>query len=213
MKFLLPPIILLFLILLPIPASSMSEEEVVQRLRESREKIKDFSADFFQEKKIFLLKEKIVSKGRIRFRFPNRVFVEFFPPQSMQMAFDGKGILLYFQEEAIAEYYRIHAHPIAERYLFFTRDPFQKGLADWRIREERETSLIMEIQPKEKESLFTSTRLMVSKGNWMVVGMELLERNGDTTFIRYSNIKTNIGLTESDFEIRLPKDVKVREIK
>ncbi len=213
MKFFFLAFISLLPILLPFPAFSLNEEEVVQRLRESREKIKDFSADLFQEKKIFLLKEKVISRGRIRFKFPDRVFIEFFPPQSMQIALDGKGILLYFKEEAVAEYYRIHFNTIAERYLLLTRDPFQKGLADWRIREEKESFLILEILPKEKESLFLSTRLWVSKGNWMVMGMELVERNGDTTFIRYSNVKTNIGLTESDFEIRLPKDVKVREIR
>lgn len=213
MKSFFPAIISLFLILLPSPAFSLNEEEVVQRLRESRETIKDFSADLYQEKKIFLLKEKVVSRGRIRFKFPDRVFIEFFPPQSMQLAFDGKGVLLFFKEEAVAEYYRIHANPIAERYLFFTKDPFQKGLADWKIKEEKESFLIMQILPKEKESLFISTNLLISKRNWMVMGLELVERNGDTTFIRYSNLKTNMGLTESDFEIRLPKGIKVREIK
>ncbi|MGB9628998.1 MAG: LolA family protein, partial [Thermodesulfobacteriota bacterium] len=109
--------------------------------------------------------------------------------------------------------YRIQANPIAERYLFFTRDPFPKGLADWKIREEKESSLIMEVLPKEKESLFMSTRLLISKEKWMVMGMELVERNGDTTILRYSNIRINTGLTDSDFEICLPKNVKVREIK
>lgn len=213
MKFFFPAVIFLLLIFLPISSFSVNEEEVVQRLRESREKVKDFSADLYQEKKIFLLKEKVSSKGRIRFKFPDRVFIEFFPPQSMQITFDGKGVLLYFKEEAVAEYYRIQDNPIAERYLFFTRDPFQKGLADWKIKEEKESFLIMEILPKEKDSIFMSTRLWVSKGNWMVMGMELVERNGDTTFIRYSNIKINTGITESDFEIRLPKGVKIKEIK
>lgn len=213
MGFFFSTLLSLLLILLSIPTFSMNEEEVVQRLRESREKVKDFSADLYQEKKIFLLREKVSSKGRIRFKFPDRVFIEFFPPQSLQMTFDGKGVLLYFKEEGVAEYYRVHANPIAERYLFFTRDPFQKGLADWKIREEKESNLIMEILPKDKESLFISIRLLISKGDWMVKGMDLIERNGDTTFIRYSNIKVNTGLTDSDFEIRLPKDVKVKEIK
>ncbi|MGB9627780.1 MAG: hypothetical protein ACPL6D_03890, partial [Thermodesulfobacteriota bacterium] len=79
MKFFFHTLISLLLILLPIPAFSLNEGEVVQRLRESREKIKDFSADLFQEKKISLLREKIFSRGRIRFKYPDRVFIEFFP--------------------------------------------------------------------------------------------------------------------------------------
>ena len=47
----------------------------------------------------------------------------------------------------------------------------------------------------------------------MVVGMEMVERNGDTTLLRYSNIRVNTGLIDSDFQIRLPKDVKITEVK
>jgi outer membrane lipoprotein-sorting protein len=43
--------------------------------------------------------------------------------------------------------------------------------------------------------------------------MEMIEKNGDTTSIRYSNMKVNTGLTDSDFEIHLPKDVKITEVK
>jgi outer membrane lipoprotein-sorting protein len=71
----------------------------------------------------------------------------------------------------------------------------------------------MEILPKVKEALFVKTRLWVSKKDWMVIGMEMVERNGDTTLLRYSNLKVNSGLTDSDFEIHLPKDVKITDIK
>jgi outer membrane lipoprotein-sorting protein len=41
----------------------------------------------------------------------------------------------------------------------------------------------------------------------------MIEKNGDTTSIRYSNVRMNTGLTDSDFEIHLPKDVKITEVK
>jgi outer membrane lipoprotein-sorting protein len=47
----------------------------------------------------------------------------------------------------------------------------------------------------------------------MVSGMEMVERNGDTTLLRYLNIRMNTGLTDSDFQIHLPKDVKITEVK
>jgi outer membrane lipoprotein-sorting protein len=61
--------------------------------------------------------------------------------------------------------------------------------------------------------MFLKTRLWISRKDWRVVGMEWVERNGDTTLLRYSNIRVNTGLTESDFQIRLPKDVKITEVK
>jgi outer membrane lipoprotein carrier protein len=214
MKFIL--LILISLLLIPLPikgATPMGAEEVVKRLREVQEKTKDFSADLHQEKKLSLMKEKIVSRGRIRFKKPDKVSIEFFHPESSQMVFDGKTILLYYKEEKLAERYSLRSNPMAERYLLFSKDPFQEKLAEWRILEDRESFLVMEIIPKVKDPLFVKTRLRVSKKDWMVIGMEMIEKNGDTTSIRYSNMKVNIGLTDSDFEIHLPKDVKITEVK
>lgn len=209
-------LVCIFLLMIPLPligAQKIGVDEVVQRLKESREKTKDFSADLLQEKKLSLLKEKVVSRGRIRFKKPKQFFIEFFHPESSQMSFDGKTLLLYFKEEKMAERYQVHANPVVEKYLLFSKDPFQEKLAEWKIAEDRESVLIMEILPKVKEGLFVKTRLWISKKDWTVVAMEMVERNGDTTFFRYSNMRVNTGLTDSDFQIHLPKDVKITEVK
>jgi outer membrane lipoprotein carrier protein len=213
MKFSLLILISLLLIALPVKGGApMGEEEVVNRLREVQEKTRDFSADLYQEKKLSLLKEKIISRGRIRFKKPNKVYIEFFHPESSQMVFDGKTLLLYFKEEKLAERYSIRSNPITERYLLFSRDPFQKKLAKWKILEDRESFLVMEIIPKVNDPLFVKTRLWISKKDGMIVGMEMVEKNGDTTLLRYSNMKVNTGLADSDFEVHLPKDVKITDV-
>lgn len=194
-------------------AQTIGVDEVVNRLRTSREQTKDFTADLIQEKKVSLLREKVISKGRIRFKHPNKISIEFFHPESSQMVFDGRTLLFYFKEEKIAERYQVGDNPVIEKYLFFSKDPFQEKLAQWKIAEDWESIVVMEILPKVKEALFVKTRLWVSKKDWMVIGMEMVERNGDTTLLRYSNLKVNSGLTDSDFEIHLPKDVKITDIK
>lgn len=214
MKFILLILTLLFTISIPsVGAQTVGVDEVVQHLKESREKTKDFSADLLQEKKVSLLKEKVVSRGKIRFKKPDKVFIEFFHPESSQMVYDGKTFLLYFKEEKMAERYQVHDNPIIEKYLLFSKDPFQEKLAQWKIVEDRESVLVMEILPKVKDALFVKTRFWVSEKEWMVVAMEMVERNGDTTLLRYSNMRVNTGLTDSDFEIHLPKDVKITDVK
>ena len=213
-KFIL--LIFVFYFFLPfasIEAQTLTVDEVVQRIRESREKTKDFSADLLQEKKISLLKEKVISKGRIRFKKPDKISIEFFHPETSQMVYDGKTFLLYFKEEKMAERYQVQGNPVVEKYMLFSKDPFQEKLAQWRIVEDRETVLALEILPKVKDPLFVKTRMWISKKDWIITGMEMVEKNGDTTTLRYSNMRVNMGLADSDFEIRLPKDVKVTEIK
>ena len=202
-----------FLPFASIEAQTLTVDEVVQRIREPREKTKDFFADLLQEKKISLLKEKVISKGRIRFKKPDKISIEFFHPETSQMVYDGKTFLLYFKEEKMAERYQVQGNPVVEKYLLFSKDPFQEKLAQWRIVEDRETVLALEILPKVKDALFVKTRMWISKKDWIITGMEMVEKNGDTTTLRYSNMRVNMGLADSDFEIRLPKDVKVTEIK
>lgn len=196
----------------PMDAQPLTPDEVVKRIKESREKIKDFSADLLQEKKLSLLKEKVVSKGRVRFKMPDKIFIEFFHPEASQMVYDGKTFLLYFKEEKMAERYQVQGNPMVEKFLLFSRDPFQERLAQWRILEDRASFLTLEILPKVKDSFFVKTSMWISKKDWMMTGMELVEKNGDTTTFRYSNIKINTGLSDSDFQIQLPKDVKITEI-
>ncbi len=214
MKFILLVITLYFL--MPhqtVGVEPLKADEVVQRLREIREKTMDFSADLLQEKKLSLLKEKVISRGRIRYKKPDHFFIEFFQPEPSQMVFDGKTLFLYFKEEKVAERYRVQANPMVEKYFLFSKDPFQEKLARWNITEDRESILVMEILPREEEAMFVKTRLWISKKDWAVVGMEMVEKNGDTTLLRYSNYRVNMGLTEKDFQIQLPKDVKITEIK
>jgi len=209
-------LIFIFSLFLPfhtIEAQTLSVDEVVKRIRESSDRTKDFSADLLQEKKISLLKEKVVSKGKIRFKKPDRISVEFFHPETSQMVYDGKTFLLYFKEEKMAERYQVQGNPVVEKYMLFSKDPFQGKLANWRILEDRESFLVMEILPKVKDPLFVKTKMWISKKDWIITGMEMVEKNGDTTILQYSNMRVNTGLLDSDFEIRLPKDVKVTEVK
>lgn len=208
-------LLIIFILFFPVflKAEGPSLDEIVQRIKGAREKTRDFTADLLQEKRISLLKEKVVSRGRIRFKAPDRIFIEFFQPEPIQMVFDGKTFLIYLKEEKVAERYRIEGNPMAERFLLFSRDPFQEGLASWKLLEDREGSLLIEVLPKGKEPLFAKTRLWISKRDWIVTAMELIEKNGDTTLLQYFNVRVNTGLRDSDFEIRLPKDVKVTEIR
>ena len=211
MKWIFP--LFFFLSLSVLEAHSLRVDEVVQRIREAHEKTKDFSADLLQEKKISLLKEKVLSKGRIRFKKPDRISIEFFSPDSTQMVYDGKTFLLYFKAEKMAERYQVQGNPLIEKYMLFSKDPFQEKLAQWKIVEDQESFLVIEILPKAKDALFIRTNMWISKKDWLINGMELVERNGDTTILRYSNMRVNTGLKDSDFAIQLPKDVKVTEIR
>ena len=79
-------------------SQSTGTDEVIQRLKEVRERTKDFSADLLQEKTISSLKRKMVSQGHIRYKFPDKFCIEFFQPEPSLILFDGKTFLTYLKE-------------------------------------------------------------------------------------------------------------------
>ena len=207
---------IVILLLLPVQSvltQPVGTDEAIQRLREVRERTKDFTADLIQEKTLATLRQKLVSKGKIRYKHPDKVYLEIFSPESTQMSFDGKNLLIYYKEDGVAERYSAQSHPMIEMYLLFLRDPFQERLARWKIAEDQESFLVIEIVPKGGDFAFDRARLRVSKGDWVITAMEWVERSGDTTLLRYSNIQLNTGLTDSAFEIYLPKNTKVMDVK
>lgn len=203
----------LFITIFPLEVGPVRANEVVQRVREAREKVRDFSADLLQEKKVSLLKDKVIAKGKIRFKKPDRLLIEFLSPEPSTMLLQGKTLLLYFKEEKTAERYLLEGNPLVERYLFFSKDPFDERVSRWRIVEDQGGHWVIEILPREKESFLLKTRLWISKKDGMITGMEIVERNGDMTTLRFSNIRVNSGLSDSDFEISLPKEVKIKEVR
>lgn len=203
----------LFHMILPIEVSPIQTNEVIERIREAQERIKDFSAELLQEKRVSLLKEKVIAKGKIRFKKPNRILIEFFSPEAIIMALKGETLLLYFKDVKTAERYSLEGNPLVERYLSFSKDPFDERLSQWRIVEDQTSYWVVEVLPKEKETIRWKTRLWISKKDGWITGMEIVERNGDTTTLRFSNIRVNSGLSDSDFEISLPKEVKIKEVR
>jgi outer membrane lipoprotein carrier protein len=123
-------LILVSLLSIPLTAKGatpISADEVVKRLEEVQAKTKDFSADIHQEKKLSLLKDKIVSRGRIRFKKPDKVSIEFFHPESSQMVFDGKTVLLYYKEERSQNVILFVPTRLQSGIFFSQKIPFRKN--------------------------------------------------------------------------------------
>ncbi|HWB52958.1 MAG TPA: hypothetical protein VG722_02155, partial [Tepidisphaeraceae bacterium] len=52
-------------------------------------------------------------------------------------------------------------------------------------------------------------RVLLAVESGFIVRMELTDADEDRTVISFSDIHTNVGLSEADVELKLPEDVKV----
>jgi outer membrane lipoprotein carrier protein len=204
--------IVLMVVLLAFQTAAQGELDrdfIVRQLARVQRQIEDFTADIVQEKRISLLKKEIVSHGVMKFKRPNKVFIELFDPDPSLMVVDGNSLWLYFKRERIAQRYRVADNPMLKRYLMILDQPFTVG-GEKLISVRREGDCaVLEFNPEKSESVFSRIVLQISTEDWLIRKLTLHEKSGDLTILSYANIQVNTGIPDSDFTLELPADVEV----
>jgi outer membrane lipoprotein carrier protein len=197
---------------LPVQAAGQGELDkdfVVRQLARVQGEVEDFTADLIQEKRVSLLREKVISRGVIQFKRPNKVLIELFDPDPSLMVVDGTTLWLYFKRERVAQKYRVGDNPMLKRYLMILENPFRD---EWgkpaSIRKEGDFA-VLEVIPGEAETIYTKVTLWVSTQTWLIRKLALYEKGGDFTILSYENIRVNTGIPDSNFTLDLPADVQI----
>jgi outer membrane lipoprotein-sorting protein len=74
----------------------------------------------------------------------------------------------------------------------------------------KETS-VLELKPKNT-AMFKSVRLWMDQEKWVALQIRTTESSGDYMIIKFSNVKTNGGFSDSVFDLKMPKDVHVMKM-
>lgn len=204
--------ILCMSVALPVQAAGQGELDkdfVLRQLARVQGEVEDFTADLIQEKRVSLLREKVISRGVIQFKRPNKVLIELFDPDPSLMVVDGTTLWLYFKRERVAQKYRVGDNPMLKRYLMILENPFRD---EWgkptSIRKEGDFA-VLEVIPGEAETIYAKVTLWVSTQTWLIRKLALYEKGGDFTILSYENIRVNTGIPDSNFTLDLPADVQI----
>jgi outer membrane lipoprotein carrier protein len=196
----------------PVQAAGQAELDkdfVLRQLARVQGEVEDFTADLIQEKRVSLLREKVISRGVIQFKRPNKLLIELFEPDPSLMVVDGTTLWLYFKRERVAQKYRVGDNPMLKRYLMILKNPFRD---EWgklaSIRKEGDFA-VLEVTPTGAETIYAKVTLWVSTQSWLIRKLALYEKSGDFTILCYENIRINTGIPDSHFTLDLPGDVQI----
>ena len=69
---------------------------------------------------------------------------------------------------------------------------------------------VLDLKPRSTDfsAIFSNIRLWIDQNRWIPLQTKLTEAGGDYLDVRFSNIKINGRLSDSVFELKLPKDVQ-----
>ena len=206
-------LLLLFSLVIPSWAQKTNKDvaPILEQLKKAQDALQDFTADINQVKVSSLSKTPVVSHGKMRFKRPDRIWVEMYPPYPTVTVLNKGVLLIYFPDEKVAQRYQVAGNPTLAKWLLFFQNPIDTlGKRIW-LQEERAGEVVLGIDPAEDLAIFKKIRIAIDTSNWLPRSVEMVEKGGDCTTINYDNIRINVGIPDDSFKLRLPADVEIIE--
>lgn len=196
----LPFFMLLALLTIPVavPARPLPPLEGLEAARRVFAGLNDFSADIVQEKQVSLLKKKMVSKGKVRFKRPDLFLLELQPPHAARLLMRDSAVVV---ETPGQERQKIPLSPdeSLQRWLTWLAKPVTTLPEGVEVRGEEQGGIVtLTISPK-KGQMQSFTVAFLQEGTLRRLTIE--ERNGNRTTITFRNMRKNSGLAARDFRL------------
>lgn len=183
-----------------------SSQPIIDQINSATSKLSSMQCDFVQTKTVKMLNEKLVSKGRMWYQQPNRLRWEYLTPYTYTFVFNGAKVSLkknnrndvidvnrnrMFKEIASIMMNSVVGKCLTDRKSF--RTTVKDTSAEW-------VATLVPLS-KELKQMFTGIVLHFNKEKNVVVKVEMLEKNGDTTVIVLNNIIKNHKIDAKTFTV------------
>ncbi len=205
----------------PLPPGLHGAEKLaalVQRVTQVQTSAKTLQSDFEQHKTSRLLAEPSVSRGRFYYKAPDSVRWEYVEPRRMTVLLTGGVALTYRPAEKRAERVEVGrsqrrvlrfisaAEPLEKlkEYFSFTfRDPGDEG----------NYSLMLQPTVHQIKKRLKQVDIEIDRKSLLPVRVGYTEADGDSTTYIFSDIEMNRPQSPDLYDLSLPPDVKVVQLK
>lgn len=192
-------------------------DALVELVVERQRALTSLDAGFVQDKSSELLLEPVTSKGRFRFKAPDRVRWDYDAPDQMVVVFSGETLTTFRPDDGVAErltvpkkhrrFVRVLAgtQPLDELKVQFSMTFSDQGEPD---------PLILTLKPIHRtlKRKLAQVRLEIDRLLLLPVVVEYLEADGDSTRYEFRGLKANVEVPDEIFELNLGADIRVTDI-
>ena len=190
-------------------ASAITEQQkkdVISKINNASTSIQSMSASFTQTKYLSMLSDKMVSSGKVYYSKSDKLRWEYTSPYQYLFIFNGskvyvgnkskKNVIDTNTNKVFKEIARIMMSTVTGTALSNTSD-FSISLS------ESSNQWVITLVPKKKElkSMFSKVILYFNKTSYIVSEINIYEKNGDRTNIKFSGLTTNKKIDATLFSI------------
>ena len=197
-------VLLLGALLLMVASVSAAEPlpplEGLEILRRGFSGMTDFTAEISQEKQLSMMKKKLTSTGRVRFRRPGSFFMEIFYPYSSRLLLENSDLTIFYPAEKNRQKIPLPVEEGLGRWFAYLDRPITTLPEGVQVQADRSgDSCTLRITPQGKKGVREMTLVFHDDGRIRRLVIE--EQNGDRNTITFRSMKKNVGLTEKDFRL------------
>jgi outer membrane lipoprotein carrier protein len=188
-------------------------QEVLNEIQNRYEKMSDFEASFIQEYIGKVMKQPNRGEGKVYFKKRGMMRWDYTVPNQKLLS-DGHTFWYYQPDEK-----RVHVSDISRYLKEKTPLAFLAGEGnlgrDFNLLNlnesvsQKEDNYVVELVPKEPLAALSKLILTVDKKTYAVLQTDVLDGLGNVTRIRFIDIKTNVGLSDSFFHFSIPPGTEV----
>ena len=181
-------------------ARNLTPVEGLEALRRSFGTMQDFTADLTQEKQLSIMKKKLVMQGQIRFKKPDRFYMELVPPYSSKVLLKDTVLLQRLGNQGELQRIVLPPEQGLSRWFATLAKPITAVPEGMEVRAEQTGSQTsVTIRPAKGGQLKELTVVLHDDGT--VRKLVLEERAGDKTVMTFRKTRKNVGLTDADFRL------------
>ncbi len=185
----------------PLQAAPDRVLEGLEVLRKGFSDVNDFTADIAQEKQIALLKQKMVSRGVVRFKKPGTFYMELYPPYPSRLLIRDNVLSVMLPDQGVTDRIVLPPEQSLERWFSYLSRPLTGLPEGVEVKAEHRRGVwTLQLFPRSKGGVREVQVTFDGSGRMKRIAIE--ESNRDRTVITFANLRRNVGLTESDFHLQ-----------
>lgn len=196
---------------LPARQNVPAAAEVAAAVQRKYDAVRDFSAEFTQQRTGGVLRRTLVEQGTVQVKKPGKMRWEYEPPDEKVFVSDGRR--LYFYDPAnnqvtISEIPRGDQPASAAQFLAgrgnITRD-FAVSFAEGGAADMYALKLV----PRSPQDEYDWLELAVDRDTYQIRSLAAVEEGGTRDTFLFSDFKENIGIPDKVFQFQIPRGVDV----
>jgi outer membrane lipoprotein-sorting protein len=202
-------------------ARADSLDAVLARMDKAAKEFKSATADLKQIEYTLVIKESSEESGVLRIKRSNRTvtaITEYTKPEPHAVLFRDKEAQVYSPKAKMDTIYDLAKYTsTADQFMLLAfgtsgeelgRNYDVKLGGTETIRSTATTRLELIPKSKDVKKLFSKFELWIPEGQGNAIQEKVTSPSGDYYLLEYSNVKLNVPLPDSVFDLKLPKDVK-----